>query len=180
MLIVYILIAAHDLFAVAAVGGDPIARPPNTDPEVRPGWQTPISTQPVVDVLTRVIGAESAAIFQLALNSTAPQGFTLSTAQSLQNPSHHDGPTHSPHSGMRITVVVTASGLPELAYGCAYYLRTYAQMSFAWERTGGNQVSVDSLVGSTEYKHAACKLQHYLCERTDCHLRLSGWPESVV
>lgn len=160
MLIVYILIAAHDLFAVAAVGGDPIARPPNTDPTtVRPGWQTPISTQPVVDVLTRVIGAESAAIFQLALNSTAPQGFTLSTAQSLHNPSHHDGPTHSPHSGMRITVVVTASGLPELAYGCAYYLRTYAQMSFAWERTGGNQVSVDSLVGSSTNMKFTCGLQ---------------------
>lgn len=92
------------------------------------------STEPVANVLTRVLGAETASIFDLSLDPTMPQGFTLSTTPSpLAMPA-------GASNRSEVTVKVTASGLPELAYGCAYYLRTYASMSFAWERTGGNQV----------------------------------------
>jgi hypothetical protein len=79
-------------------------------------------TQPVADVLARVLGETTAAIFDLHLDSTLAQGFKLE---------------NSPANGS--VIKVTASGLPELAYGAAFYLRTRAGMSFAWENTGGMQ-----------------------------------------
>jgi|EP01046_Picozoa_sp_COSAG06_P071614 hypothetical protein len=86
------------------------------------------ATAPVLGVLTRVIGAKSAAIFELKLNASMEQGFTLAAAT----------PTAD---GGGALVSVTASGLPELSYGAGYYLRTHAGMSFAWKRSGGNQVA---------------------------------------
>ena len=44
--------------------------------------------------------------------------------------------------GGRVKVKGT-SGI-ELAYGAAWYLRTRCNMSFSWERTGGNQVKIPS------------------------------------
>jgi hypothetical protein len=38
------------------------------------------ATAPVLGVLTRVIGAKSAAIFELKLNASMEQGFTLAAA----------------------------------------------------------------------------------------------------
>jgi alpha-N-acetylglucosaminidase len=87
-------------------------------------------TQPVMDMLKRVVGMDVATQFDLSLNPSMAQGFTASTT----------GEADATNGGMRIAVV--ASGLPELAYGCGYYLRTEAGMSFAWERNGGNQVRV--------------------------------------
>jgi hypothetical protein len=81
------------------------------------------ATQPVADLLARVLGETTASIFELNLDSSSVQGFKLE---------------NSPVTGSLIKV--TASGLPELAYGAAFYLRTHAGMSFAWENTGGNQV----------------------------------------
>ncbi|CAE7211327.1 NAGLU [Symbiodinium microadriaticum] len=40
----------------------------------------------------------------------------------------------------RIRIAATSG--PELAYGASWYLRTRCNMSFSWNRTGGNQVSV--------------------------------------
>ena len=87
----------------------------------------PSATQSVRDVLTRTVGASSASIFRLQLDADMEQGFTLAPIAT--------GEAGAP------TVSVTASGLPELAYGAGYYLRTQANMSFAWERSGGNQVA---------------------------------------
>ena len=83
-------------------------------------------TAPVLAMLTRVVGAKSAAIFELKLNASMDQGFTLAAA--------------TPTEGSVAIVSVTASGLPELSYGAGYYLRK-AGMSFAWHRSGGNQVA---------------------------------------
>eukprot|EP01043_Picozoa_sp_COSAG02_P059041 COSAG02_NODE_7451_length_3008_cov_1.214850_3_plen_143_part_00 len=85
-------------------------------------------TAPVLGVLTRVVGAETASIFELKVNSSMAQGFSLA-------------PTAAETTENGVVVAVTASGLPELSYGAGYYLRTYAGMSFAWDRSGGNQVA---------------------------------------
>eukprot|EP00040_Diaphanoeca_grandis_P034275 m.212108 g.212108 ORF g.212108 m.212108 type:complete len:916 (+) comp33117_c0_seq2:280-3027(+) len=77
---------------------------------------------PVTNLLRRVVGNSTAAIFELKLNRSMLQGFTLET------------------SGSPVKVHVTASGLVELTYGAGYYLRKYALFSFSWIRTGGNQV----------------------------------------
>lgn len=87
------------------------------------------ATAPVLDVLTRVCGADTAAIFTLELDDTLQQGFVLSPV----------APT-TMRNGSKAIISVRASGLPELAYGAAYYLRKYAHFSFTWERTGGNNV----------------------------------------
>lgn len=85
-------------------------------------------TAPVLGVLTRVVGAKTASIFQLKLDTSMEQGFSLAPASAEEM-----------ESG--VVVTVTASGLPELSYGAGYYLRTHAGMSFAWDRSGGNQVA---------------------------------------
>ena len=72
-----------------------------------------IPTQPVMDVLVRVIGASSASIFDLKLDPSMAQGFSLHNTQ---------------ENAKDKLITVTASALPELAYGAAYYLRTYADM----------------------------------------------------
>ena len=74
-----------------------------------------IPTQPVMDVLVRVIGASSASIFDLKLDPSMAQGFSL----------HNTGTQEKTKDKL---ITVTASALPELAYGAAYYLRTYADM----------------------------------------------------
>ena len=98
--------------------------------------------QPVYDVLARTLGntSESAVCrpvsgscprkgclicFDLTLDANMAQGFALSSGNVKP-----------------ITVAVKASSLPELSYGAAYYLRTAANMSFSWVRTGGNQVAM--------------------------------------
>ena len=90
------------------------------------------ATQPVMDLLVRVVGVDAAAQFDLSLDSSLKQGFRASTSNS---------------SSTAVRVAVVGSDLPELAYGCAYYLRTAARMSFAWERAGGNQVSLPARSG---------------------------------
>jgi hypothetical protein len=62
------------------------------------------ATQPVMDVLTRVLGPTSAAIFELKLDATMEQGFRLTNTASAAR-----------EAGALITV--TASASPELAYG---------------------------------------------------------------
>ena len=99
------------------------------------------AVQPVADVLARVLGGDVAAQFDLTLDPTMKQGFSLYTTAFLDAPYDTDVPSSS-SSPSPVTVHVVASGLPELAYGCAYYLRTEARMSFAWERAGGNQVAL--------------------------------------
>ena len=91
-----------------------------------PAHGVAVDVKPVHDMLTRVIGAEAASLFQLQVDPDMPQGFNASNANA------DAGTTR---------IVVVGSGLPELAYGCGYYLRTQAHMSFAWQRTGGNQVA---------------------------------------
>lgn len=86
------------------------------------------ATAPVLGVLTRVVGAETASIFELKLDTSMEQGFSLA-------------PAAAETAERGVVVTVTASGLPELSYGAGYYLRTYAGMSFAWDRSGGNQVA---------------------------------------
>ena len=109
-------------------------------------------TQPVMDVLERVIGPSSASIFNLQLDPSMAQGFTLQNTQE--------------NADSNQIITVTASALPELAYGAAYYLRTHANMNvtqnlpdfcliylmlcltvstnpqFAWQNTGGFQIRV--------------------------------------
>jgi hypothetical protein len=80
-----------------------------------------------------VLGEETAAIFELYLDPTMKQGFKLANAASVVE-SDPRGPAAA------AIISVTASSSPELAYGAAYYLRTHADMSFSWVRTGGNQV----------------------------------------
>ena len=75
-------------------------------------------TAPVLGVLTRVVGAKTASIFELKLDTSMEQGFSLAPASAEEL-----------ESG--VVVTVTASGLPELSYGAGYYLRTHAGMSFA-------------------------------------------------
>lgn len=41
-------------------------------------------------------------------------------------------------------LLIRGTSGPDLAYGAAYYLRTYCDMSFSWERGGGNQVHLPS------------------------------------
>eukprot|EP00912_Choanoflagellata_sp_UC4_P000529 UC4_evm1s330 len=81
-------------------------------------------TQPVADVLTRVIGVKAASIFELKIDGSMEQGFTLDNCRGNCN---------------NAIITVTASDLPELAYGASYYLRSYANMNFAWQNTGGFQ-----------------------------------------
>ena len=88
----------------------------------------PSSTQPIMDVLTRVVSPTTAAIFELKLDPSMKQGFRMANAAA-------DAPAGA-------LISVTASGLPELAYGAAYYLRTHANMNFAWQWTGGFQTRV--------------------------------------
>eukprot|EP00936_MAST-01D_sp_MAST-1D-sp1_P000019 g19.t1 len=90
-----------------------------------------VDVKPVHDMLTRVIGAEAASQFELHVDPEMAQGFNATTP---------DTDTDADTNATRI--VVAASGLPELAYGCGYYLRTQAHMSFAWQRAGGNQVQI--------------------------------------
>lgn len=68
-----------------------------------------------MDVLDRVIGPSSASIFDLQLDPSMAQGFTLQNTQ--ENADNNQ------------IITVTASALPELAYGAAYYLRTHANMN---------------------------------------------------
>eukprot|EP00658_Telonema_sp_P-2_P011696 TRINITY_DN14485_c0_g1_i2.p1 TRINITY_DN14485_c0_g1~~TRINITY_DN14485_c0_g1_i2.p1 ORF type:complete len:632 (-),score=131.10 TRINITY_DN14485_c0_g1_i2:4-1899(-) len=92
--------------------------------------QTP-SVQPVHDMLVRVLGASTKqqVNFDLRLDPSMRQGFKL----------------FSPSTAANVTAVsVVASGLPELAFGAGYYLRTSAAMSFSWMRTGGNNVQPPS------------------------------------
>lgn len=84
------------------------------------------ATRPIFDVLNRTCGPRTAAIFELKLDPSMAQGFSLAAAAGS--------------NGGEATVAVTASGLPELGYGAGYYLRTQCGMSFAWERSGGHQV----------------------------------------
>ena len=44
-------------------------------------------------------------------------------------------------SSASAAVTVRGTSGPDLAYGAAWYLRTYCAMSFSWERAGGNQVA---------------------------------------
>eukprot|EP01079_Euglenida_sp_SAG-EU17-18_P009494 gene9494-1707_t len=81
---------------------------------------------PVAALLARVVG-DVAGAFNLHVDPAMPQGFKMNSSASKP-----------------VVVTVTASGLPELAYGAGYYLRTYAHMSFSWDRTGGNNVRVPS------------------------------------
>ena len=64
---------------------------------------------PVADVLNRVIGAPLANQFHLVLDPTLEQGFIVTSI--------HDSEDNT-------TIRVVASGLPELGFGAAYYLRT--------------------------------------------------------
>ena len=116
-------------------------------------------TQPVMDMLTRVVGASSAAIFELKLCESlttptsayfggerelcTPAGTLVRKAQSRTDAWCATRSDTSMAQGFSLaaatdsasaaTVSVTASGLPELAYGAGYYLRTEAGMSFACE-----------------------------------------------
>ena len=93
------------------------------------------STAPVAAVLPRVLGDKTAGVFELHIDTTMAQGFKLENV--APRPAAAGG-------GSAAIISVTASSSPELAYGAAYYLRTYADMSFSWKRTGGNQVSPPS------------------------------------
>jgi hypothetical protein len=93
-------------------------------------------TQPFMDVLNRVIGPSSTGIFDLNLDPSMEQGFVLANVQNIST-------KISTANDARLSI--TASGLPELGYGAGYYLRKYAHMSFAWDRTGGNQVRNSAL-----------------------------------
>ena len=103
----------------------PAPAPTKTDDVAPPPEQAATDTQPIMDVLTRTIGASAASAFELSLDPQMEQGFTM-----------------APAKGQAAKVSITASGLPELGYGAGYYLRTRAGMSFSWERTGGNHVAV--------------------------------------
>ena len=73
------------------------------------GAEGAVDVQPVADVLNRVIGAPLANQFHLVLDPTLEQGFIVTSI--------HDSEDNT-------TIRVVASGLPELGFGAAYYLRT--------------------------------------------------------
>ena len=93
------------------------------------------SADAIGSVLSRVLGlstGEVAKAFDLRLVTNCSQAppsartqlcFELSDAE--------DG---------RVRIAATSG--PELAYGTSWYLRTRCNMSFSWNRTGGNQVSL--------------------------------------
>jgi hypothetical protein len=73
------------------------------------GAEDAVDVLPVADVLNRVIGAPLANQFHLVLDPTLEQGFIVTSI--------HDSEDNT-------TIRVVASGLPELGFGAAYYLRT--------------------------------------------------------
>ena len=76
------------------------------------------STAPVAAVLQRVLGDKTAGVFELHIDTTMAQGFKLENV--APRPAAAGG-------GSAAIISVTASSSPELAYGAAYYLRTYAR-----------------------------------------------------
>ena len=82
----------------------------------------------------------------LSLSSTAAT-FDLSIDPDLctaaQSPCFVvDAAAASGDAGGPVQVKVVGTRASELGYGVGWYLKTFANMSFAWERAGGNQVQL--------------------------------------
>ena len=96
---------------------------------------TPASQVSAVQgLLGRMLPAHVASQFELSIDPTVPPGlggtndsvgfFTLSNAAATDGPESGTAPV--------TPILVTASGGIELASGCHYYLKFYANTSFSW------------------------------------------------
>ena len=115
------------------------------------------SADAIGEVLSRVLGLSPVAVgkaFDLSLVancSQVPPSARTHLCYELSDAA--DG---------RIRIAATSG--PELAYGAAWYLRTRCNMSFSWNRTGGNQVSVPKSwppVGETIIKYRKVPMSYF-------------------
>ena len=92
------------------------------------------AVQPVMDVLTRVLGTAVAARFDLTLHGAslcsngAPDCFTLADA---------DTDADADAEGNGKTVHIVGSTLSALSAGAGVYLKRYCNASLTWAKTGG-------------------------------------------